>query len=233
MDQVWSLDQNLFRMIHHGWNSPAVASFWQTASAMGLAHIHLLPLIVYAAKDRFSMSLRTTPIVVVVALVLVLINGNREGLLLQHGAAFLVCLVFFAPTRRHHFPAAFTAFAIAGVIHIAFKQLVDRMRPSMFADSVPLENVYLTNSFPSGHTCTSVAIAVALAWCWWHEGLHKWAISVLAWALLVGISRIAVGVHYPTDVLGGIFVGLASAAVGLIAFWKGPSAPSVQTSPSP
>ncbi|BCU82823.1 undecaprenyl-diphosphatase BcrC [Polycladomyces abyssicola] len=62
------------------------------------------------------------------------------------------------------------------------------------------------SSFPSDHTTGAVAIAVAL---WNHN--RKLGIPLFILALLIGLSRIYVGHHYPTDVLAGILVGTLSA----------------------
>jgi hypothetical protein len=65
-----------------------------------------------------------------------------------------------------------------------------------------------SHSFPSGHSATAVAAAVL--WCSaLAEKWHKW---LLGSAALVCLSRIAVGVHWPTDILAG-------AACGLVIGW--------------
>ena len=64
-------------------------------------------------------------------------------------------------------------------------------------------------SFPSGHSATAVSMYGSIAreirkkWMWW--------VAVIV-PLLIGLSRFAVGVHYPTDVLAGWAVGLAAVA---------------------
>jgi undecaprenyl-diphosphatase len=62
-------------------------------------------------------------------------------------------------------------------------------------------------SFPSGHTLHAVAFAALLsAW-------YPWAAGPLAvFATLVALSRVALGLHYPSDVLAGAAIGVASAA---------------------
>jgi undecaprenyl-diphosphatase len=66
----------------------------------------------------------------------------------------------------------------------------------------------LTFSFPSGHAASAVAAAVTLARLWPNGRLVLWLLAVL-----VAVSRIYVGVHYPLDVLGGAVLGLACAWV--------------------
>lgn len=56
-------------------------------------------------------------------------------------------------------------------------------------------------SFPSGHTLISVALAFGVFWC-----NKKWGTAFLSAALVIAVSRIAVGVHYPSDVLAGIAI---------------------------
>jgi len=72
------------------------------------------------------------------------------------------------------------------------------------------ENIYgdtiTAASFPSEHTMIAFAIATSIFLVHRRFGILAFAI-----ALLVGFSRIAVGVHYPCDVLGGALVGIAMA----------------------
>ena len=67
-------------------------------------------------------------------------------------------------------------------------------------------------AFPSGHTATMALYAGI-----WALSTSRRLYSTLAicLALLVGVSRIAVGVHWPSDVLGGLVLGWASAWIGL------------------
>lgn len=68
------------------------------------------------------------------------------------------------------------------------------------------------HSFPSTHAATSVAAAAVL----WAAALRPWMrVAALTLALLIGFSRVYVGVHYPLDVLGGAAFGLLVAAAGL------------------
>lgn len=62
-------------------------------------------------------------------------------------------------------------------------------------------------SFPSGHALIAFTIAGSL----WFSGFKKLGGYLLFLAVLVAVGRVAIGVHYPTDVLGGAAIGLAAA----------------------
>ncbi|MCG2694319.1 phosphatase PAP2 family protein [Candidatus Parcubacteria bacterium] len=80
-----------------------------------------------------------------------------------------------------------------------------RIRP--FADVEGINNLIGKSaedaSFPSGHTLVGFILAFSIFWI-----NKKWGMLFLIGALLVAISRIIVGVHYPTDILGGILIAL-------------------------
>lgn len=101
----------------------------------------------------------------------------------------------------------------AGVT-FGMKQLFKRERPF-----VTLQNVYHNKynsptdrySFPSGHTATAFSIATSLTLRYPDKPVII-AVSYL-YAALVGYGRMYLGVHYPSDVLGGMIVGSGSAAL--------------------
>lgn len=66
-------------------------------------------------------------------------------------------------------------------------------------------------SFPSSHAATAAAAATVVAWA-----APSASAFAVAGALLIGISRVYNGVHWPTDVLGGWLLGCA---IGLICIW--------------
>ncbi len=94
------------------------------------------------------------------------------------------------------------------------KDSVARPRPTM-DPLVPAPGY----SFPSGHTLTSTATYGLMAIVAWRSrlSLHARRLAVVAGVvipLLVGLSRIALGVHWPTDVLAGWLMGTAFVALG-------------------
>ena len=91
------------------------------------------------------------------------------------------------------------------------KNLVGRTRPFDVNTSVSiLINKPRDFSFPSGHTAVSFAAVAAL----FFSGEKKlWKISLVA-AVLIAFSRLYLYVHYPTDILGGIVVGILAGYIG-------------------
>ena len=108
--------------------------------------------------------------------------------------------------------AALTVVMTAGVLvlDVGLKQLFARARPEAFFDFYPLPASY---SFPSGHAIFSACFFGGIAALVAHRLDSRvrqaalWA-AALALALLIGVSRIYLGVHYPSDVLGGYAVGM-------------------------
>ena len=98
--------------------------------------------------------------------------------------------------------------------NVTIKPLVARVRPyehetyRAFWEFVGA-SVESERSFPSGHTTTAFAAMGAIFLVW----RKKYSWPALVFAALVGMTRLYLVVHYPTDVLGGIVVGAASALI--------------------
>jgi len=94
--------------------------------------------------------------------------------------------------------------------NVMLKNLFMRVRPyNQFEEIVPLITRPLDYSFPSGHTASSFAAAGIFG----RYLNRKKAVSAGVYAVLMGISRVYIGVHYPTDVLGGMAMGIISSKI--------------------
>jgi membrane-associated phospholipid phosphatase len=99
---------------------------------------------------------------------------------------------------------------IGSLIVHSFKEVFARVRPlTLWGDQVHVlgEKLYRV-SFPSGHTQASFSAAVFL-----NTRFKRYGWLFFIFAILVGISRVYVGAHFPIDVLGGGLIGLLSAFV--------------------
>ncbi len=99
--------------------------------------------------------------------------------------------------------------AISQTITYGLKSLLSRERPYNILKGLNTFDIILKDySFPSGHTSASFAIATTVA-----LNIPKLSIVVFIIALIIGVSRIYLGVHYPTDVVAGMILGIGSAIV--------------------
>ncbi len=99
-------------------------------------------------------------------------------------------------------------FVVNGFITTALKYSINRDRPFVTYPFIDKQADAGSLSFPSGHTSTAFATATSLS-----LAFPKWYVIApsFVWASSVGYSRMHLGVHYPSDVLAGAFVGAGSA----------------------
>ncbi len=133
-----------------------------------------------------------------------------EGL----GAAYPIALCVLVPLLFKRFKLAwqfFVTVAGAGFVMEVAKKLVQEPRPFALLHGNIHQRAVETglNSFPSGHTAVATAMALTL----WLILPKKWRWLSVLWILLVAFSRMYLGVHTITDVVGGFAIGLAAVSV--------------------
>lgn len=128
-----------------------------------------------------------------------LIRGGTRG----RTAALLLIPVIFAADK---------------VTNVLIKETVGRLRPCHQIDGVTIvQGLHMLvdcgpgRSFPSSHAVNNFAVGTVLG-----SYYEKWRWAFYAWAGLVAISRCAVGVHYPSDILAGAVIGTL---IGLFLVW--------------
>jgi undecaprenyl-diphosphatase len=142
-------------------------------------------------------------ILLLVVWLLLIVKGGARG----RTAAILVIPVLFCADK---------------LSSALIKDLVSRARPCHEIGGVPLvQGIHMLvdcgpgKSFPSSHAVNNFAVATLFS-----SYYRKWRAAFYAWAALVALSRPAVGVHYPSDVLGGAVIGVC-VALAVIALWTG------------
>ena len=143
--------------------------------------------------------------------------------LLGKGGIFLIllsrCLLFIKRTRRFGTAMALGLTIGAIFVNLFLKVVVARPRP--YADEASVfyslwlimgQHVESDMSFPSGHTNAAFATMVPL----FILGNKKVSWLALVFGVLMGISRIYLVVHFPSDVLGGLITGTIAGMLGTL-----------------
>jgi undecaprenyl-diphosphatase len=137
------------------------------------------------------------------------------------GFGLVIWLLF--KKRRREAVLVIVLFAVATGGSELMKALVARDRPLGSAPGIP-GSVY---SYPSGHALEDVMILGMVALTLWRRQRALWlklgfAILVAIFVALVATARVALDLHYPSDILGGLFFGFG--ILGLYAWWTRPGA---------
>lgn len=143
--------------------------------------------------------------------------------LMGKGGIFLICLslflIFFKKTRRFG-TAMLLGLAIGALCTNLFLKVVIA-RPRPYADTGSIfyqlwsmmgQHLESDKSFPSGHTTSAFAAMVPL----FLLGSKRVSWLALVFAFLMGLSRIYLVVHYPSDVLGGLIVGTVAGILAVL-----------------
>lgn len=198
---LWELDREAFRLVHSHLNRAWLDPFAVAVTAMGLGHVQAAALLGSALRRWRWM------IAALGAIGLAAFDAPLSAI------GFVVLFALVMLLERGEAVRAFVAAALAGLVRLGIAHAVDRPRPSNLEFADPLERVFLSPSFPSGHATTAFAIASVVVLATWGTP-RRWIGGWFAlWAALVGVSRVYVGVHYPSDMLAGAFLGLACACL--------------------
>lgn len=118
-----------------------------------------------------------------------------------------VGLLLFRRTRRMGTAVLLALLAGYLVGNLFLKPIVARARPCWLEPDVALLiSVPGDYSFPSGHSLTAFAAAMSI----WYQN-RSWGLAALTLAALIAFSRLYLFVHFPSDVLCGILLGLLAA----------------------
>ncbi len=125
------------------------------------------------------------------------------------GLAYTVWFRKIRPPQDFWLPVVSLLFT--GILVHLLKWLIDRPRPFATFDQIQKMALGGQSSFPSGHTSEVFTLLFAL----WSIERSPYLRGLLAiWALFIAYTRMALGVHYPTDILGGV-------AVAALSVWTG------------
>lgn len=130
---------------------------------------------------------------------------------------FMAFLMIGLIRYRLHKAAGLLALGVGGaaLINQILKSTFERTRPDLW-EQIVVETSY---SFPSGHAMVSLALAASLVALVWRTRWRPAAIvTATIYVVIIGLSRLYLGVHYPSDVLAGwLFSGLWVAAAVYLA----------------
>lgn len=136
-----------------------------------------------------------------------LLNAIAIGLSVVGGLPVMACMVFLVASREfilHETARGWIivgGFAGATLTGWTMKWVAARPRPELWSSKV----AQFGDSFPSGHSIYAMAFALILIMINWRSPFrYVWILLGLGWAMLMAFSRMYLGVHYPSDVVGGI-----------------------------
>ncbi|MCI8599936.1 MAG: phosphatase PAP2 family protein [Lachnospiraceae bacterium] len=133
--------------------------------------------------------------------------------------AIIACIVLLGIRRyrRVGVKASLSLILDFVVVNVLLKNLVARARPYQALKGLLLLVEEATDySFPSGHSGACFAVASVMFLCL----PRKVGVPAIGMAALIAFSRLYVGIHYPTDVLGGILIGCLTGWTAWKVLWR-------------
>ena len=128
-----------------------------------------------------------------------------------------VLLLIIPKTRKVGFMAVLSLIGTLVINNMLLKNLVNRTRPYEVIEGLTyLVRTPTDSSFPSGHSACAFSVACIM----FRRLPKKYGVPALVLAIVIALSRLYVGVHYPSDVLFGTISGIAiSYAAEAVAEW--------------
>src|SRR5690606_29740071 len=134
---------------------------------------------------------------------------SKTAYFVTFGIILYICLIaFFKRSEKLKTSLIRMVFMLAtvSIIVISLKYAIIRARPFDIYTDIINSSGATSPSFPSGHTVIVFTLAFGLIF----SGIKRlYYLPVLVWAIIVGYSRLALGAHFPTDVLTSIVIAFA------------------------
>jgi undecaprenyl-diphosphatase len=210
--------------VYLGWKQPTWSAFAEKRRFSILLTLVLAVVGIKVSEDavnRESGSFDVLVLQFIHAKVPPSLTGIFEAITISGSASVMLPLVIIMAVallcaKRGFEALLLTVSVLSGAIIVyALKAVVGRARPDLWDTEW-----YWGSSFPSGHTLVVAALATATVisvhriW----PGSRKFAVLIaFVWAFSVGFSRLVLGVHWPTDVLAAVCIGMfLPLAIGIV-----------------
>ena len=140
--------------------------------------------------------------------VMEVVSSIVKALPMAIGAAIVFCWLVWKRKRSEYLTVGIALISLG--LNPLLKLLIERPRPT--EDLVSVLGHYSGLSFPSGHAFTSMLMFGLLFYLAplilkWQRAIYLTRTACLAMIILTGISRVYLGAHWPSDVLGGFLFG--------------------------